>query len=85
MTKATAEKMILEFVSKCKGQSVLFNALDEAGREAYVLTKSYNYFRGFLTVSESIDRAMKNTEAHKNGGFRVFRLNPTEHMVIAKE
>lgn len=85
ISKKEAKKIIIEFINKYKGKNVLFNNLDEGGKRAYVLTKTFNYARSFLTVGEALERAINNTEAHERENFNDFTSKINENMTIAKE
>lgn len=78
----TAKKRMMEFVQKHKGKSVLFAGLDNEGKYDYILVKSYRYFRGFLSVSAAVERAVTNATSHKTLKFQHYDLNGTEGMVI---
>ena len=85
MRVSEAKKRILDFTSKYKRSGgVLFAILDEEERTDYVLTKSYNFFRKFLSAEDAVKRAVKNSEAHKANGFAAFLECENEHMIIAK-
>ena len=84
MTKTEAKTMIQNFVSKNKGKSVLFNTLSETDKKAYVLTKSFLYFKKFLKTSEALTRALNNTEAHEKSNFDVYENSINEHLIISE-
>lgn len=85
MSRETARRKIKRFLNKYRGKSVLFATLNSTDKYNYVLTKQYNYFRGFLGNAEALDRAIRNTEGHKKGGYSVYKNVGNEHMVIASE
>ena len=84
MKKSEAKNIMLEFVNKNKGKNVLFNTLNEADKKAYILVKTFNYFKSFLKVNEALTRAIDNTEAHERDNFSVFTNKINESMTIAK-
>lgn len=85
MSRDTAKRKIKRFLNKYRGKSVLFATLNDTDKYNYVLTKQYNYFRGFLKTTEALDRAISNTEGHKKSRYSVYRNISNEHMVIASE
>ena len=82
MKTSEARKRIQDFVMNHKNSSVLFASLDDEGRMDYVMTKTYNYFRGFLKGREALERAIRNAESHKENGFAVFLDRVDEHIII---
>ena len=84
MKKSEAKNIMLEFANKNKGKNVLFNTLNAADKKAYILIKTFNYFKSFLKVSEALTRAIDNTEAHERDNFSVFTNKINENMTIAK-
>jgi len=85
MSRETARRKIKRFLNKYRGKSVLFYTLNDTDKYNYVLTKQYNYFRGFLKPAEALDRAISNTEGHKKNGYSVYKNIGNEHMIIASE
>lgn len=85
MSRDTAKRKIKRFLNKYRGKSVLFATLNDTDKYNYVLTKQYNYFRGFLKPAEALDRAISNTEGHKKSRYSVYRNISNEHMIIASK
>lgn len=81
MSITTAASRIKSFAKKYARKSVLFSSLSEQEKHTYVMVKQYNYFRNFLSVEESLKRAINNANVHRKNGYDVYS-NPMEHMII---
>ncbi len=68
MTVSEAKKAMLDFLKKYRGKTVLFGTLEEADKVAFVMVKSFQYFR-FLPPKDRIQRTISNAEAQKLIGF----------------
>ena len=68
MTAAEAKKAMLSFLEKHHGRSVLFGTLSDDDKLAFVLVKSFEYFK-FLPAKDRIMRAIGNAEAHRRSGY----------------
>lgn len=81
MSITTAASQIKSFTKKYTGKTILFSSLSEQEKYRYVMVKQYNYFRNFLSVEESLKRAINNANIHRKNGYEVYN-NPMEHMII---
>ena len=72
MNRAKAKSLMLEFTKSHLGEMVFFAELGESERLAFVMVDTFSYFSNFLGIKESLDRAIKNAESHKNQGFDIY-------------
>lgn len=68
-----------DFLRKYQNSLVCLDALDDDNKETFVMLYTFRYFREFLPVKTSVERAVSNAASHRKDGYINF---PTRMMKI---
>lgn len=72
-----------DFLRKHQNSLVCLDALDDENKETFVMIDTFRFFREFLPIRTSLERAVSNAAAHRKSGYinyskRIMRLGPLE-------